>query len=595
MTPTLGFAGMEPSAAPTPRIDDDLTRPGPGDRDDDSRLARLVAATSRYCVDTWLPQALPAVTAAVPDEGTARPVSAAALSLAVAVRCGALDGGVTPERAVGEAVRAVRACSAGHVTSGGSWGRTWQAPLVSAQLGLAAWLLDEALPADVRAAAQQAVRDEAVLLCGTPLRYLRDAQGRLVTPGNTGAEEESWRARGLSTAAAMLPRDAQARRWLRWQVLRQLAAYATPSDVARTDLLHRAPVCAWLAGSNMEPDGDLQNHGFLPQPNYMRPVHSLVAVTQQRLAGQAVSPSALNGVEQLYAALRRYYREDGGLDYPDGTDVPNRTVMLYANDALHRALGLGGQDAVRWERVHGDIAERQVQPDGSVHEPGGVELFGPVQPDIAAKLAECLLASRLGPLRDDEVDGVRLAGPPQQEVPTGCTGVTHVFPDTSGDVAAAASWLHARGVLQGRADGTFAPDRPVDRATAVLSLFRIAGAPSTAAPHGFPDVPADGGDLDRAVRWGVATGVVRGTAEGRFDGSATLTRGQAVLLLWRQEDRPQAPSSGFADVEGEVAAAAAWAREAGVTRGRTPTSFDPAAPLTRGDWARMLHRLHAVG
>jgi hypothetical protein len=68
-----------------------------------------------------------------------------------------------------------------------------------------------------------------------------------------------------------------------------------------------------------------------------------------------------------------------------------------------------------------------------------------------------------------------------------------------------------------------------------------------------------------------------------------------VVLLWRAQGRPAAPASGFTDVEGEVAAAAAWAREAGVTRGRTATAFDPAAVLSRGDWARMLHRQHAGG
>jgi hypothetical protein len=409
------------------------------------------------------------------------------------------------------------------------------------------------------------------------VHYLRDVDGAVLTPGDTGAEEESWRARGLSIALAMDPRHAHAQRWFRWLVLRQLAAYARPSDVRSPTALHRSPLCAWLGGSNAEEDGSLQNHGYLPQPNYMRPVHHLVAVTQQRLAGQAVSPSALHGVEHLYSALRRLYREDGGLDYPAGTDVPSRVVVLYANDALHRALGLGGAAAQRWEDLHGALAEQQVQPDGSVVEPGGVELFGPVQPDIAVKLAECLLASRLGRLAPDEVDGSALAGPPPQTVPTGCSGVSRSFPDTADAVAAAASWLHGRGVLLGLPDGSFAPGRTVDRATAVVSLFRVAGSPVTAAPHGFGDAPSDGGELDRALRWGVAEGLVRGTGPGTVAPRAGLTRSQAVVLLWRAQGRPEAPPSGFTDVQGEVAAAASWARAAGITQGRTPTTFDPGA------------------
>ena len=269
--------------------------------------------------------------------------------------------------------------------------------------------------------------------------------------------------------------------------------------------------------------------------------------------------------------------------------------MLYANDALHRSLGLGGDDALRWERLHGGIAEAQVQPDGSVVEPGGVELFGPVQPDIAVKLAECLLASRLGPLIPQEVDGDVLAGPPPQALPTGCSGVSRAFPDTADALAAAASWLHARGVLLGRSDGTFSPTHPVDRAAAVVSLFRVAGSPDVARPHGFPDAPTDGGKLDRALRWGAAAELVRGTSPGTAAPQARLTRGQAVVLLWRAQRRSEAPPSGFTDVQGEVASAAAWARAAGITQGRTPTTFDPSAGLTRGEWALMLHRQHAVG
>jgi hypothetical protein len=554
-----------------------------------------VAATSRYCLDTWLPRVLPPGSTLRADEGNVRPLSSVALALAVAVRCGALADGTAPERAVEAAVRAVRACTRGHVLVGGPWGRSWQAPLSSGQLGLTALLLGEALPATDRADVERVVRDEAVLLCELPVRYLRDTAGRVLSAGDTGAEEESWRARGLSAALALLPGDAHAQRWLRWLVLRQVAAYASPADVVSSAPLHRAPLCAWLGGSNAEPDGSLQNHGFLPAPNYMRPVHHLVAVTQQRLAGQPVSPSALHGVEALYVALRRLYRGDGGLSFPAGTDVASRTAVLYANDALHRAVGVAGDDALAWERLHGAIAERQVQPDGSVLEPGVGEPFSPVQPDLAAKLAECLLASRLGPLRPDEVDGSQLAGPPVQAVPTGCRQGGRTFPDTSGDVAAAVSWLHLRGLVQGLPDGTWGTTRAVDRATAVVVLHRVAGSPALAEQHGFADVPADGGELDRAVRWAVATGIARGTAAGTFAPRDPLTRGQAVVLLWRAQGRPSAPPSGFTDVAGEVAEAAAWAREARITRGRTPQSFDPAGPLDRGAFAVLLHRQHAAG
>jgi hypothetical protein len=576
----------------TPRVGDDLTLPSPASPQDE-RLRRLVGATSRWCAQVHLPEALPPGRDVVVDDQAGRTVSAAALSLAVAGRCGALE--VDPAQARAAAVRAVSAVVAGHVVHGGrAWGRTWQSPLTSGQVGLAGWLLGDDLPADVRAGLDAVVRDEADLLCRLPVHWLRGADGTLLTPGDTGAEEESWRSRGLSVARALLPADPAAPRWLRWQVLRQVAAYARPSDVRRTDPLHRSPVCAWLAGSNLEEDGTLQNHGFLPQPNYMRPVHHLVGITVQRLAGQPVSPSALHGLEHMYAALRALYDGDGGLRYPAGTDVQARTALLHANDALHRAVGLGGAEASAWERRHGDLVEAQVAPDGAVVQPGLPEPFGPAQPDVAAKLAECLLAARLGPLRPGEVEGASLTGPPAQDRAPACRP-GRAFPDVAGEEAAAASWAESTGVLRGRDDGRFDPRAPVTRRAALVVLHRAAGSPQVAAEHPWTDVPASDPELVAAARWAAQTGVARGRADGGLAPADPLTRGEGLRLLWRDAGRPAAPPSGFPDAVGEVEEAAAWARAAGVVRGRAGGLLAPDDALTRGAWAVLLHRRHAVG
>lgn len=576
---------------PPPTVD--LRRAPVGDPADAARLRLLLSSTGRWCLDTYLPTSLPPGDV-VPagDESTARAFSGAALNLAVGVSCAAFDQTVPAEAASVAGARAVQACARGHVTQGGRWGRTWQSPLVSGQLGLAAWLLGDALDEADAAVVRDVVRDEADHLLGIPVHYLRDVDGRYLTEGDTGAEEESWRARGVSIALALLPDDLQARRWFRQLVLRQIAAYARPSDVGRTDLLHRSPLCSWLAGSNLEPNGDLQNHHANPQPNYMRPVHHVAAVMHQRLAGQPVSPSALHDLDLMYAALRGYYAEDGGLHYPDGTDVGSRAVVLYANDVEHRALGIAVDEALRWERLHGRIAEGQRQPDGRIEEPGGQEPFGPVHPDIAAKLGEAYLALVLGPVRPEEVDGTSLASAPEQGATPRCAAHGPHFPDAPGEMLVAARWVASRGVLQGYDDGTFRPGEPVPRATAVLSLWRAAGTPGGFPEHGFADVPADGGELDRAVRWARATGLAAGTTRSTFEPDETLTRGQAVVLLWRSEGAPAAPDGGFTDVTGEVAEAAGWARALGITTGATPTTFAPATLVNRGQWAVMLHRQH---
>jgi hypothetical protein len=573
----------------------DLGAPPAGDPADADRLRGLVAATSRWCLQCYLPSAVDAAGALVGAEAASgRSTSGAALSLAVALRCRALDEAVRPDAAEQGAVLAVRACAAGHISAGGQWGRSWQSPLASGQLGLAALVLGDALPTDVRAAVDRVAQDEAGFLAGVPVHYLRDVSGDYLTQGDTGAEEESWRARGLSAALALLPGDLHAPRWHHALVLRALAAYAPPADVHSAELLHRSPLCSWLAGSNLEPNGDLQNHLVNPQPNYMRPVHHVAATMNQRMAGQPVSPSLLRNLDLMYAALRRLYTEDGGLHYPQGTDVRSRAVVLYANDVQHRALGIAPEQALRWERLHGRIAEGQVQPDGRVEEPGGTEPFGPVHPDIATKLAEALLALVLGPPRPEQIDGTTLAGAPVQQRQVACPAYGPTFHDAAGAMLVAARWVASRDVLAGYDDGAFRPGDPVTRATAVLSLWRAAGSPGSPAPHGFDDVATDGGPLDRAVRWARATDVVAGATRTRLEADETLTRGQAVVLLWRAAGAPEAPDSGFDDVKGETAEAAGWARALGVTTGTTATTFGPATLVNRGQWAVMLHRQHTA-
>lgn len=572
----------------------DLLATPVGDPEDADRLRRLLSASAGYCLEQHLPRnVLPDGTLRLQDEALARPVSAAALGLAVGVRCDVLDD-VTAGPAAAAAVSAVRACVVGHISAGGWWGRSWQSPLVSSQAGLAGWLLFDQLPTATQGAVEAMVRDEADHLSGVDVHYLRDVDGGYLTQGDTGAEEESWRARGVSLALAMLPDDPSAQRWYRWLVLRQLAAYARPSEVAGTDRLHGAPICSWLAGSNMEENGDLQNHNLLPNPNYMRPVHHVGALVQQRLAGQPSSPAGTWNLELLYTAHSRYFREDGGLRYPDGTDVPARDSILYANDVEHRALGLGGREALRWERVHGTLTEQRLRPDGTLDEPEGPNAFD-APTEVAAKLGEAWMTLVLGPLSAYAFDGERLAGAPPQGHTPQCPGWGPTFPDVTGPTAAAASWAAGHGLLRGYPDGSFRPGSPLSRLAAVTTMFRAAGSPGDLPAHPFTDVPTDGGEADRAVRWGTATGLSRGTTASTFDPGAALTRGQAVVLLWRDRGATPAPPCGFTDVSGEVARAADWARAAGVTRGRTATTFDPTSVVDRGSWALMLHREHAVG
>jgi len=94
----------------------------------------------------------------------------------------------------------------------------------------------------------------------------------------------------------------------------------------------------------------------------------------------------------------------------------------------------------------------------------------------------------------------------------------------------AAGWAVRTGVAAGFPDGTFRGGETVTRGQAVGMLWRLVGEPAEDRPHGFPDV---GPALAPAVRWAAATGVLAGFADGTAGLGRPVTRGQAARMLHR--------------------------------------------------------------
>ncbi|CAN5632039.1 hypothetical protein BH20ACT2_BH20ACT2_18230 [soil metagenome] len=223
-------------------IEADLTAAPVGDSSQTDRLLALMTGQARYVCEEWLP---PRIGAGIPEStrppddyfgdgaiGAARDLASAAVALAVGVGTDRL--GVTSEAARAQAIRAIDLVAARHKVSAGAtgWGRSWQGPLVSGQVGLAAWLLWDELNTTTQRRTAALIVDEANLLTGEGVYYYRDVGGAVIRPGlDTGSEEESWRARGLSIAVAMLPTHHQRVRWERNLLTRQLASYSRPADV----------------------------------------------------------------------------------------------------------------------------------------------------------------------------------------------------------------------------------------------------------------------------------------------------------------------------------------------------------------------------
>ena len=116
--------------------------------------------------------------------------------------------------------------------------------------------------------------------------------------------------------------------------------------------------------------------------------------------------------------------------------------------------------------------------------------------------------------------------------------------------------------------------------------------PAAFAAGGFADVSAEA-SYSSAVQWAKETGVTDGKSDTRFDPDSTVNRAEALTFLWRASGRP-APSGGsvpFTDLTQDwYKDAVAWAVEKGITDGVSDTRFAPDSPVTRTQMAAFLYR-----
>ena len=132
--------------------------------------------------------------------------------------------------------------------------------------------------------------------------------------------------------------------------------------------------------------------------------------------------------------------------------------------------------------------------------------------------------------------------------------------------------------------------------SAILVTIMLAGALAAALPSFAATVFSDvenGRWSAESIEYSVKEGYMNGVGGGKFDPEGSLTRAMVATVLWRREGSP-APTapSGFSDVPaGEwYTDAVAWAKETGVVKGLTETTFGPDELITREQLATMLFR-----
>jgi hypothetical protein len=161
--------------------------------------------------------------------------------------------------------------------------------------------------------------------------------------------------------------------------------------------------------------------------------------------------------------------------------------------------------------------------------------------------------------------------------------------DAPGWMAEPSAFAIANGLITPSADGGIAPHTSVSRTEVALMLRILAGNPNATSLHPFTDT---GSHALESLNWLASIGVVEGVGEGRFAGDRVLSRAEAVVLVWRLAGRPMvAAPHGFGDVNDDwMQDAVSWASAQGIVLGRNGSTFDPHAGVDRAELFAILYR-----
>ncbi|MGN1385923.1 MAG: S-layer homology domain-containing protein, partial [Bacillus sp. (in: firmicutes)] len=170
----------------------------------------------------------------------------------------------------------------------------------------------------------------------------------------------------------------------------------------------------------------------------------------------------------------------------------------------------------------------------------------------------------------------------------------HEFKDVETKYNDAVDFLVSKGVT-GYTDGTFKTQNNIKRIEAAEILAKALGLNEVkdAPASGFTDVPARAVTLINAFK---AAGITTGKTETTFGSNDLITRGE--LAIWIQKayelKAKEDASNEFTDVADRYKAAVQALVDAEITQGTTETTFGTTANAKRGDFALFVKRAHDV-
>lgn len=188
--------------------------------------------------------------------------------------------------------------------------------------------------------------------------------------------------------------------------------------------------------------------------------------------------------------------------------------------------------------------------------------------------------------------------------PTACgAGRKGPFKDVPGSHAfcGEVEWLANTKVTVGYSDGTFGPNRSVNRGAMAAFLYRYAGSPPVTLPAKptFKDVPKSHG-FHKEIEWLASTGLTTGYSDGTYGPDRSITRGAMAVFFYRFAESPAMTppvKASFKDVPKTHAFSKQieWFVTTKVTTGYSDSTYRPNAPVTRGAFAAFLYRFDRLG
>ncbi len=156
-------------------------------------------------------------------------------------------------------------------------------------------------------------------------------------------------------------------------------------------------------------------------------------------------------------------------------------------------------------------------------------------------------------------------------------------------------WAVEKDITKGVTATQFQPYAGCTRGQIATFIWRAEGSPVASNKNcTFTDVDA-GQFYYEPMLWGVENGVITGYSDKIFAPDDICTRGQIVTMIWRAKGKPIASNQDhpFIDVSKEYYYdAMLWAVEKGITKGTSPTAFEPNKNVNRGETVTFLFRAY---